>query len=93
MKTITATVICDDNVSCYFILEEIDTGRKKKSYKRRTSFTVKDGVKYAMAILLHGEPKSKYKLLITGATKASYSSDELSISADGRGFQLARITG
>ena len=93
MKTITAKVSSQGSTSCHFILQDIDGNKQIKRNMNHADFSVEAGKKYAMVILVHGDPSTKYKLTISGATKASYPTRELSIEGDGRDELGARITG
>lgn len=93
MKNLNVQVNSDGSISCHFILQDTDGNKQIARNVKEASFTIQDGMKYGLVALVHGDAGTKYKLVISGATKASYPKKELSIEADGRDELIARITG
>ncbi|TNC81287.1 MAG: hypothetical protein C9356_09275 [Oleiphilus sp.] len=91
-KTIKMKIETQAEMVSHFIVQEVATGKKfREDNVRNIEFDVEEGTKMASVVEVTGANGSKYKLKITGATKATYPTSEQQID-DNRDLILARIT-
>ena len=92
IKKITALVKGENDLIAEIILQDVETAEATIfSNVRTATFDVVAKKKYVMSFNIVGTSGQKYKIEITGATKATYPEDEQ--TSEGRGFLFARITG
>ncbi|WP_206486446.1 hypothetical protein [Thalassotalea sp. G2M2-11] len=93
MKNIKAEITGENDLIAQFVLQDAITGVKQIIQNSKLAlFGVEEGNKYIMLAEVVGSSGQKYKLVLTGATKATYPTDEQTIDG-GRDLLMVRITG
>ncbi|MEP1382520.1 MAG: hypothetical protein ABJK64_01860 [Paraglaciecola sp.] len=81
MKEVTAKITGNNNLLGKFELEHGETGVVTQYGKdiKSVTFSLKEGTKYYIGIVVYGDDDQKYKIEISGATTTQYPTSEMTL--------------